>query len=102
MLGLFALGALTKRANARGAFVGIVACVLFTAWATLTSVKLPVLDRVLLDLGPLNFKLHPVLIWVFNHIMLFVVGLGASLWFARDAAKRSAPSGAGQSNREQG
>jgi SSS family solute:Na+ symporter len=53
MLGLFALGALTKRANARGALVGIIACVLFTAWATFTSLKLPALgDRVLLDLGP--------------------------------------------------
>jgi SSS family solute:Na+ symporter len=86
MLGLFALGALTKRANAKGAFVGIVACALFTAWATLTSVKLPVLDRVVLDLGPLNYRLHPVLIGVFNHIVVFVVGLGASLWLARHAA----------------
>ncbi|NOS72763.1 MAG: sodium/solute symporter [Verrucomicrobia bacterium] len=84
MLGLFVLGALTKRANARGAVAGIVACGLFTAWATLTSVKLPVLDRVLLDLGPLNFKLHPVLIGVFNHVIVFVVGLATSLCFPLD------------------
>jgi SSS family solute:Na+ symporter len=70
--------------------VGIVACVLFTAWATLTSVKLPVLNRELLDLGPLNFGLHPVLIGVFNHVVVFVVGLGASLWFARNATPDSA------------
>ena len=93
MLGLFALGALTKRANAKGALVGIVTCVLFTAWATLTSVKLPVLDRVLLDLGPLNFKLHPVLIGVFNHVVVFAVGFAASLWFDRNSVRQSGMAG---------
>jgi SSS family solute:Na+ symporter len=82
MLGLFALGALTKRANAKGALVGIIACAVFTAWATFTSVKLPALgDRVLLDLGPLNYQLHPFLIGIFSHAILFVVGLGASRFF---------------------
>ena len=86
MLGLFALGALTKRANAQGALVGIIACVLFTAWATFTSVKLPALDRKLLDLGPLNYTLHPFLIGVFNHLIVFVVGYVASLCFERKSA----------------
>lgn len=89
MLGLFALGALTKRANASGAIVGIVACVLFTGWATFTSVKLPALDRELLDLGPLNYRLSPYLIGIFNHVILFVVGLVASFWFARAATSQS-------------
>jgi SSS family solute:Na+ symporter len=80
MLGLFALGALTKRANARGAMVGIVACAVFTAWATLTSVKFPALkDALLLDLGRFNYTLHPLLIGVFNHVILLVVGYTASL-----------------------
>jgi SSS family solute:Na+ symporter len=78
MLGLFALGALSNRATAQGAFVGIAACILFTAWATLTSVKLPALNRVVLDLGTLNYPLHPFLIGVFNHVILFAVGLAAS------------------------
>jgi SSS family solute:Na+ symporter len=90
MLGLFALGALTRRANARGAMVGIVACVLFTAWATLTSVKLPVLDGVLLPLGRFSYPLHEALIGVFNHIIVFVVGLVASLWFARNSTNSTA------------
>jgi len=82
MLGLFALGALTKRANAKGAMVGIAACIVFTAWATLTSIKIPALhDRVLLDLGPLNYGWHPFLIGVFNHVILFIVGWVASGWF---------------------
>ncbi len=91
MLGLFALGALTQRANAKGALVGIGACVLFTAWATLTSVKIPALDRRVLDLGPLNYTLHPFLIGIFSHAILFVVGLGASLFFTRDSVRQSAP-----------
>jgi SSS family solute:Na+ symporter len=81
MLGLFALGALVRKANARGALIGIVACALFTAWATFTSVRLPALNRVVLDLGAFNFKLHPFLIGVFSHVILFVVGWGASLCF---------------------
>ncbi len=85
MLGLFALGALTKRANAWGAMVGIVACVLFTAWATLTSVTLPAFNGVMLDLGPFNYRLHPFLIGIFNHAILFGVGLSASLWFGRNS-----------------
>ncbi|MFO1487887.1 MAG: sodium/solute symporter [Verrucomicrobiota bacterium] len=86
MLGLFALGALTRRGNARGALVGIVACILFTAWATLTSVKLPALNRVLLDLGPFNYRLHPFLIGVINHVIVFVVG-----WIASVALGDKAP-----------
>lgn len=89
MLGLFALGALTKRANARGAFVGIIACVIFTAWATLTSVKLPAINHVLLDLGPLNFPWHPFLIGVINHAILFAVGWVASGWFDRKQSRDS-------------
>jgi solute:Na+ symporter, SSS family len=92
MLGLFALGALTKRANAKGAVVGIIACVLFTAWATLTSVKLPALNHVLLDLGPLNYPLHPFLIGVLNHVILFGVGWAASWWFERQQPQSRAAS----------
>lgn len=83
MLGLFALGALSQRATAQGAVWGIVACVLFTAWATLTSVRLPALNRVMLDLGNFNYTLHPFLIGVFNHLILFTVGLVASVLLRR-------------------
>ncbi len=84
MMGLFALGALTRRANGRGALVGIAACILFTAWATFTSVKLPALKGVLLDLGPFNYPLHPFLIGIFNHAIVMVVGYGASWCFPED------------------
>lgn len=64
------------------------ACALFTAWATLTSIKFPALkDQLLLDLGWFNYSLHPLLIGVFNHVILFVVGLAASRFFEKDQAK---------------
>ncbi len=91
MLGLFALGALTKRANAKGAIVGIVACILFTGWATLTSVKFPALNAPLLNLGAFNYPLHPFLIGVFNHVILFVVGIAASRFFEGKPARQPAP-----------
>jgi solute:Na+ symporter, SSS family len=92
MLGLFALGALTKRANAKGALAGIIACALFTGWATFTSVKFPALgNRVLIDLGPLNYRWHPLLIGVFNHAVVFGVGWLASIWFERKNIGESAP-----------
>jgi SSS family solute:Na+ symporter len=93
MLGLFALGALTRRANGRGAAVGIIACILFTAWATLTSVRLPALNSVLLDLGPFNYTLHPFLIGILNHLVLLVVGYLASLWFAGRIGTGISPEG---------
>ncbi len=57
---------------------------IFTAWATFTSVKLPALNHVLLNLGPLNYPFHPFLIGIFNHVILFVVGYAASWWYDRN------------------
>ena len=39
LAGLFLLAFLTKRANARGVWAGIVACLVFTAWSTLTALE---------------------------------------------------------------
>ena len=79
VLGLFVLGALSHRATARGAMAGIIVCVLFTAWATFTSIRMPALDNhTLLDLGSWNYGLNPKLIGVFSNLILLVVGLIAS------------------------
>lgn len=72
MLGLFFLGFLTRRATRRGCYVGVAACVVFTAWGTLTA---PGSRR--LDLG-FNFPLHPILVGVLGHLIVFVVGYAAS------------------------
>lgn len=76
MLGLFFLGFLTRSATRRGCYIGIAACVAFTAWGTLTQ---PGPARVV-DLG-FNFEMHPILIGVFGHAVLFGVGLLASRLF---------------------
>lgn len=70
MLGLFALGFLTTAANRRGAYGGIAACVFFVGWATLTG-------PLKVDLG-WNFRMHPILIGVLSHPVLFLSGYAAS------------------------
>ena len=79
VLGLFVLGIFFWRATARGALVGIVVAVLFTAWATFTAIHLPALDRTLLDLGPANYPWNTKLIGVFSSLILLGVGLPASM-----------------------
>jgi SSS family solute:Na+ symporter len=70
MLGLFALGFLDRRANRAGANAGIVVCILFVGWATLTG-------PLGVDLG-FNFTMNTLLIGVFSHFILFGVGYAAS------------------------
>jgi len=84
IVGLFLLGLLTRRANRQGVFVGIVACVIFTAWATLTSMQIPTAaggKALVLDLGPYNFTHHTYMLGVYSHLILFGVGYVASLFF---------------------
>ena len=81
--GMFLLGIFTKRANRQGVYIGIVACVIFTAYAVITSTPLGTGDkeRLLLDLGRYNFTHHKYMLGVYSHIILFVVGYIASLFF---------------------
>lgn len=74
-LGLFFLGFLTRRATRTGCNIGILACVLFTAWALLTEPKTRTLDLAI------NFEFNPILIGLFGHFVLFGVGYLASLIF---------------------
>lgn len=80
LAGLFLLAFLSTRANKPGLWCGIVASLLFTTWATLTSGK-----EKLLDLGQYNFRLQGVMIGVIAHVVLFVVGYLASYLFAPPA-----------------
>ncbi len=84
LFGLFFLAFLSTRANTRGVWVGIIACVIFTAYATLTQGK----SR-FLDLGPINFALPGVMIGVIGHLVLILVGYAASLcWQSREPTGR--------------
>jgi solute:Na+ symporter, SSS family len=81
--GIFLLGIFSKRANKQGLYIGIAACVIFTAWALLTSVAVgPERNqKILLDLGRCNFTQHNYMIGVYSHVIVFVVGYFASLFF---------------------
>jgi len=81
--GMFLLGLFSKRANKQGLYIGIAACVLFTAWAMLTSTKFDIggQKKILLDLGNFNFTHHKYMLGVYTHIILFAVGYLASFFF---------------------
>jgi solute:Na+ symporter, SSS family len=77
--GLFLLGILSTRANRQGVNIGIVACVLFTAWALLTSTPMGERATPLLDLGAYNYTHHSLMLGVYTHLVLMGVGYVASL-----------------------
>ena len=79
IVGIFLLGLLTKRANVQGVNIGIIASVLFTAYAILTSMKIG--DNLILDLGDWNFTHHKYMLGVYTHIIVLVVGYLSSLFF---------------------
>ena len=79
--GMLLLGFFSKKANKQGLYVGIVACVLFTGYAVLTSSEIN--DKLILDLGNLNFTHHKYMLGVYSHFVLFGVGLIASFFFKK-------------------
>ncbi|WP_018472181.1 sodium:solute symporter [Echinicola pacifica] len=83
IVGIFLLGILSRRANKQGLYVGIAACVLFTAYALLTSSPMGFGgdEKLLLDLGKYNFTQHKYMLGVYSHVIVLVVGYGASLFF---------------------
>ncbi|MGA2795987.1 MAG: sodium:solute symporter [Thermoguttaceae bacterium] len=83
--GMFLLGLFCKRANKQGIYIGIVACILFTAYAVLSSTKIDIggEKRPILDLGRFNYPHHYLMLGVYSHIVLFTVGYVASLFFKK-------------------
>lgn len=85
--GIFLLAFFTVRTNRKGLNVGIAACVLFTAYAVLTSTKFDLggpQKQILLDLGRFNFPHHKYMLGVYSHFVLFLVGYAASFFFKPD------------------
>ncbi|MBL8228526.1 MAG: sodium/solute symporter [Bryobacterales bacterium] len=76
VLGLFALGFLTRRGTKKGAYTGLTICVLFVAWATITG-------PLKVNLG-INYTMHPLMIGLISHVLLFGTGYIASM-FWKDA-----------------
>lgn len=83
--GIFLLGLFSARTNRQGMNIGIIACILFTAYAFLTSTKVGVGDHktLLLDMGTYNFTQHKLMLGVYSHLVVIVVGYLASLFFPR-------------------
>ena len=74
LAGLFLLAYFSKRATPQGVYAGIVASVLFTAWATLTLKG----DNRVLNLGAFNYPWHDLTIGAVAHVVLLAVGYVAS------------------------
>lgn len=84
IVGIFLLGLFSARANRQGVNIGIITCILFTAWAFLTSTPIGVKEpELLLDLGNFNFPHHKLMLGVYSHLVVIVVGYIASLFYPK-------------------
>src|SRR5258708_33746632 len=74
--GIFILGLFSARTSRQGINIGIIACILFTSYAFLTSTKIGAGEQktLLLDLGRYNFTHHPLMLGVYSHLVVIVVG----------------------------
>lgn len=91
IVGIFLLGLFSRRANLEGLTIGIVACVIFTAYAFLTSTPLSLGGdkKLLIDYGEYNFPHHKYMLGVYSHLIVLIVGMVASLFFDRPKADDS-------------
>ncbi|WP_345955401.1 sodium:solute symporter [Mucilaginibacter sp. PAMB04168] len=85
IVGIFLLGLFSARANRQGINIAIIVCVIFTAYAFLTSTPVGTGESktLLLDLGKYNFTHHKLMLGVYSHLVVIVVGYVASLFFPK-------------------
>lgn len=85
IVGIFLLGLFSRRANRQGLYIGLAVCVLFTAYAVLTTTSIGTGDakHLIWDLGKWNFPHHKYMLGVYSHLIVLVVGYVASLFFPR-------------------
>lgn len=84
IVGIFLLGLFSARANRQGVNIGIITCILFTAWAFLTSTPVGIKEpKLLLDLGNFNFTHHKLMLGVYSHLVVIIVGYVASLFYPK-------------------
>ena len=90
IVGIFLLGLFSARANRQGVNIGIIVCILFTAWAFLTSTPIGVKNpKLLLDLGSFNFTHHKLMLGVYSHLVVMVVGYIASLFYPKPVLEKN-------------
>jgi SSS family solute:Na+ symporter len=85
IVGIFMLGIFSARANRQGVTIGIITCIIFTAYAFLTSTKIGTgaEKHLLLDLGRYNFGHDKLMLGVYSHLVVIIVGYIASLFFPK-------------------
>ena len=85
IVGVFLLGLLSARANRQGINIALIVCILFTAYAFLTSTAIGLGEQktLLLDLGKYNFTHHKLMLGVYSHLIVIAVGYIASLFFPK-------------------
>lgn len=90
IVGIFLLGLFSRRANKQGLYIGLTVCILFTAYAMLTSPqKMPDGSKqALLDFGAWNYTHSKYMLGVYSHIIVLVVGYVASLFFKTPLADK--------------
>ena len=84
IVGIFLLGLFSKRANKKGVHIGILVCVLFTAYAVLTTTKIN--NELIWDLGRFNFPHHKYMLGVYSHLIVLVIGYVFSYIFKSEDA----------------
>jgi SSS family solute:Na+ symporter len=84
LAGLFLLAYMSPGATREGAYAGIAACVMFTAWATLTMG-----EKRIVDLGRFNFPWHDYMIGAIGNVVMLAVGYAASLKRRKERARFS-------------
>lgn len=91
IVGIFLLGLFSSRANGQGVNIAIITCILFTAYAFLTSTEIGLNEnkRLLLDFGNYNFRHHKLMLGVYSHLIVIGVGYIASLFFPKPQIDRN-------------
>ena len=91
IVGVFLLGLFSARANRQGINIAIVVCIIFTAYAFLTSTPIGTgaNKTVLLDLGKYNFTHNKLMLGVYSHLVVIGVGYIASLFFPKPVLDRN-------------
>jgi solute:Na+ symporter, SSS family len=91
IVGIFLLGLFSARANRQGITIAIIACILFTSYAFLTSTKIGLGDhkRLLLDLDSYNFTHDKLMLGVYSHLVVIGVGYVASLFFPKPVINKN-------------
>ncbi len=91
IVGIFLLGLFSARANRQGVTIGIIVCILFTAYAFLTStpIGLGKNKALILNMGYLNFTHNKLMLGVYSHLIVIVVGYIASLFYPKPVINKN-------------